>query len=414
MEESSKLAVKNSTTELTIKPQKKKKKKLAVILIIILFCSFLYALFYYNVYFRLFPQHLLPYALSNTWDEIDKETKAIDKVITKNIEATGLEKFNRYNFSCTGLNAELSNFDDLSKGYLSFSDAIKINFYVDDSEFLFNVNNSDYYYFDFIHESGVYESGADLHVAKDEYLTNVEMTFDNAVKSIEEVFNNLFGSKDNIDALWEIITENSQVMFGEDTTKVLLTYKTDDIYDITSYIYDNFDHKIEIAVLNFYIETLTKDSENVFITYTIDNYGKHKNQITKLNITTDSNSGRYFQIEAPTEESLIMDVIISSKFVLRENITNVKTTFEEETETFTIQINDHFFDIDFDIENQNLIIQANENTFLKISDDFSEPKKPKIKTHLTDTEPIPFLLDIIGVDISPITKFYDALIDVIG
>lgn len=353
---------------------KKKLLSFCIVILIIIGCFFAFLL-RSDVLFKAFPNAGLLYSYKITFNELEREAHNFTSNFEKQLENTNLEKGNKISISLPNTYIELTKYDDISKGYLNFYNKFDLSYYLDDTELIFNINNSKNY-------SILLDNYFDDNYAQTQPL---KYTYDNTTptyfkdKSFKTSFMNYSQNlieDSRYEYIKSILLSNKSVTIKDDHTDIVHDISAKEFKDIVYYMTDYFpsdNMKIFVRIVS---TLFLGNADNVYITSTLYNSDKLGNVIRKVNISTNNRGHSYFEIESTGKNSLLEKFNVSYEFLSFYDNISFSTDFNNLNNSFIFSVDNNILSLTFENSTSSIIINSNNKDFIRISDDLSTLIKP--------------------------------------
>lgn len=336
--------------EIVIHEPKKKHtwKILAIIFIIII--GLIY--FYNNFFYKLFPQYLLKSSIVSTCIEVSSEKNKIYKNISKKYKDVNFDDINSYSLENDDFNADITIFDTYFYGKINVSDKFETNYFADTENFMFNVGKSDYLSFD---------------INKYLYEANSESVDKMSFGIYEKVSNELF----------PLIIKENVVTFNDDNTTIEVSYTTDEFKELSDYVISKVDKEVVRKYLDIYISTFLYEEDEIYVTYTLKNSGKQKNNIYSISINTDKyEDDKHIILTFNDDKYLLTNASLSLKLYKTAHTYGYESNLFTDANELTLDFigkKYNFFVTNFE---DSLVITANDSINLTLSASDKEMNKP--------------------------------------
>lgn len=398
-------------------PKKKIFGKTSITIIIFSFIIFSIIMIYTNNYiFKIYPKTALPIAYNKTISQIHKETKEISEVIKTNTNTADLKYFNKFLFSFYNLDAEIRYFDGLTKAFLNFNDSLKINIYLDDFEYLININNSPYYEItknniqtNMDNENSIAKNTYNAKKIIPKYRESTDSSDIYIVENDDEVayvnyILNAYENNSYSNELNRLINNGYVITYDKDHMYIDVDYDATEFENIILSSVSKLNSQVFDLATEFVLQKFIKKSNLVHLSYTIDNSGALKNVIRDVEFTTDANSN-YFRITSNDNKYLLKDIDLSYKIFKNANTVSLKNNID----ALNFSINNYNFNISVASNTDAILVYINNKQFLKISDDLSVAQKPIISKPISELS----LLKSTKINFKPLTEFFDYITDLL-
>ncbi len=405
----------NNKNEIIVSGKKKKNKKIFIIcLIIFLLFGILVLIFKSNLIYKAFPKTYLPLVSSKTYKIAEKETNNVKELYNLKIRNSNVSNGNQFDFSIANLELDVQHLNNMAKIYADFNSKVKMNFYLDKSELIFNINNSEYFKVDLYKTHDSYQNEATNTTKIESKSTNTQLASSNAFE--EAVFQSAPNNKTNASSgnfnihdynsiIKKLLEVENVVTFYDDRNEIKLNYTVDEFKALMANVVEPIDAALADSIAKSFAEIFTSGSDTVTLTLIADNSGKFKNVIRSIRFETDSRRQSFVQFDSVGDDKLLSDIKLSYKIIKNENEIMFNTDINKENDYFLFTINQNEFKITFQDDTNEIELLANGKQFLRISDNFTEIQKPISYKSFSDAT----IFDILGIDTTPIENFFNTV-----
>ncbi len=371
----------------------KKKNPIKKILIILLSVFgiigiILYILYATNIFFKIAPEKQLPAAYAKTYHLLENETSSFVKDYNENVKNSNVKLINNYTLNLFDMTFELTNYTGLSKGTLTLSDSTVVDFYIDDDSLIFSANGSEYYELNDLLD---YILIADSGTVPSNILTTSFTNTDTSESNSET------DSNDNSNSLYSYLFNDVEVNFYDDSTEVVKEYSKEEFLTLSHYVSSQANNEFLSFAINTSTKMLTFRCDKVYVTYTIDNKGRHRNVIKEISITTDRDNDKYIQLKSNSDKNLLDEFEINFKLLFSEHNYLINTNFNDYDGTLYLSLNNDTFDVTINSSESDITFNLGEDSFFKLSNDASIPTLPD-EVYKISSNPIKFFFDMFGID----------------
>lgn len=338
-------------------------------------------IFRFNIMFNFFPKITTLYSYNKTINRAEYETNEFINNMANYINTIDLKKGNNIIFTLPNVYLNITDYDDMNKGTIKLYENMEFLYYLDKTEFIFNINGGTYYSFQ-LSENLTQENNYILPIstantAVSEENLHIYDNLDNLKGNFYEYLSEL-QQDSNFDAIKSKLFTNLEVTTSNNTISVYDIYNIEDFNYLIWFLTDHMDSNFAKTSIRFLTTFFVDDAKNICFTSKFNSIDKLGNVIREFSITTDSSSDKYIKITSSDKNSLISNIKISYKFLNSDQIINIKTFFDDDNNEANFHINDTLFNLSFNSDDASrLVFSINNNNFITISDDLSLPTKPK-------------------------------------
>ncbi len=359
-----------------------------------------------NFFYKVFPDALAPRAFSKTASVINKETKSFQKAFKEHSADAKLSDINSYNFDFGSLVATFTEYDDFSSLILNFGDSLLIDFSISEEDFIFKINDSNYYSID-LNETNEEINSEDKTTQSPQKTSSVQTE-----TKLAEI--NIGNYTDEFDKVSALLLKDSVVVIGNLQNTVLIEYTKDEFITLVSDILEVTPNDDNIEFSELILNSFVLGSDKVFIQYNVDSVGSFKNCITEINIYTDAKNKKFFKLHSTGTKNLLDELTFSYKLFAKERDINITTNFSTFENDLKIGINDLDFVFNITNDDSTVSLATGDKTFLTLSNDPTDALMPADAKMLNETGPLELYFDIMNIDFEPFTNFMDSFEDFVS
>ncbi len=402
--ENNEIVINNKNEILINSPKKKKKGKIIIFsclgVIILALALFLSSNYFYEV----FPDALAPRAYTKTLSVINNETKSVQKSFKEHSTKAKLSDINSYTFNFGSVVTNYTSYDDVSKLNLDFGGALLIDCFINDENFAFKINESEYYALDLNKASEqINGTSSTPNTTTSSYTPDVKMASFN-----------INGNSKKLDSISSFITKDASVTLGNTQNLILMEYTTADFVVLVSTLLEVTPNDNNVELSEFFLNSFVLGSEKVFIELTVDSSGKFKNCIRQINVYTDAKSQKFIKIQSIGADNLLDSLTVSYKIFFKERNVDITTNFSTFDQDLNISINDLDFVFNISNDENTVSIEQDGKSFLVLANDNSEVQMPANINKMSETNIFKFYFDIMNIDLSPFTNFMNSFEDLLS
>lgn len=354
----------------------KKKLILFCIIFILIINSFLALILKSNVLFKTFPNAGLFYSYKLTYNEINRESSAFFNNLKKQFQNTNIQKGNQVSVSFPDTHIELTEYNDLLKGFFSFDDNFDFTFYIDDLEFIFKINDGrNYSILLDDYNKDIYNNAETVNYTNNYTLHLADIfKYNNKTNYTQKLSEN---SRYNY--LRSLILNNKEVNITSDHTEIVSSFTSQEFKDIIWILTENLNSKDLAVFSRIAVALFLGDADNVYITSTLNNSDRLGNVIRSISISSDNTNNSYLNINFLDKKSLLGQIELEYNFLGMYDNFSIQTNFDALDNSLILGINDDVLSLTFENDSASILVNSNDSYFIRISDNSSDILKPKNK-----------------------------------